>query len=152
MLGKANTFFTCSKATVKRVSSLVVAVFMLQVVAAGFCATMVHAEPVKQVSAMAHCSASSMHVSGLAMSDMQMADMGEHSMEHACSHCDMPDINISFDKTTFSPADLAADMFVVALVLTPSEVDVATFTDAPPYLSQLRTNLHHFNLNLRIRV
>jgi len=152
MLGKVNILFSRSKSVAKRLTGLMLAVFMLQVVAAGFCATMVHAEPVKQVSAMAHCSTSSIHVSSMVMSDMQMSDMDNHAVKHACSHCDMPDINISFDKTTFTPADLAADMFVVAFVSIPSEMGIATFTEAPPYLSQRQTNLHHFNLNLRVRV
>jgi len=155
MLGKANTFFTCSKATVKRVSSLVVAVFMLQVVAAGFCVTLVDAEPLNQVSAMAHCSASAMHKSSLDMAAMHMsdADTDVHTVEHACAHCDLPDIGLTLDKHAFSSAaDVAADYVVIAIAATTADVAIATFAHSPPDTPVSYNTLNSYNLNLRIRV
>jgi len=148
MLGKANILFTRSKAAAKRISHLVLAVFMVQVIAAGFCVPMASAVPVQQVSSMQHCMTGDMpmseHASGMQM-DKSMS-------QHACAHCDMPDISISFDKHSFDTADIAADFVVVALVPTVSDVATATFVVSPPDLQTQYTSLSTYNLNLRIRV
>jgi hypothetical protein len=146
MLGKTNILFTRSKAAAKRISSLVLAVFVLQVVAAGFCVPMVKAAPVKQVSAMEHCMAGNMQMSA------QMQDMDMTMQAHGCPHCDMPDVNISFDKHSFDVADIAADFVLIALVPTALDVPTATFVDSPPDLLAPQTSLTTYNLNLRIRV
>ena len=146
MLGKTNILqrfhFGRSKAAAKRISSLVLAVFMLQVVAAGFCVPTSNATPVQQASAMEHCMDK----------NMSMAGMDKNKAEHACAHCDMPDVSISLDKHSFDVADIAADFVVVALVPTVSDVPTATFVVSPPDLLSPQTSLTTFNLNLRIRV
>jgi len=152
MLGKLNIFFTRSKAVAKRISSLVLAVFMLQVVAAGFCVSTASASPVQQVSAMEHCMTGEVQVVGQMSVQMQGMDMSQNMSLHACSHCDMPDVNISFDKHSFDVADIAADFVVIALVPTVSDVPTATFVVSPPDLQTQYTSLSTYNLNLRIRV
>ncbi len=148
MLGKTNILFKRSKAAAKRISSLVLAVFMLQVVAAGFCVSTASAAPVQQVSAMEHCMVGNMQMSA----QMQGMDMSQKMSPHGCSHCDMPDVNISFDKHSFDVADIAADFVVIALVPTVSDVPTATFVVSPPDLQTQYTSLSTYNLNLRIRV
>ncbi len=146
MLGKANILQRChfgrSKVVAKRISGLVLAVFMLQVVAAGFCVPTASAASVQQVSAMEHCMDK----------NMIMAGMDKSKAGHACAHCDMPDVNIPLDKHSFDVADIAADFVVVALVPTVSDVPAATFVVSPPDLLSPQTSLTTFNLNLRIRV
>ena len=144
MLGKANILFTRSKAAAKRISHLVLAVFMVQVIAAGFCVPMVSAAPVKQVSSMEHCMTGDTSMSGMQM-DKSMS-------KHACAHCDLPDVSISLDKHVFSADDIAVDFVVVAIAATTDDVAVATFSDSPPDLLSPQTSLTTFNLNLRIRV
>ena len=151
MLGKTNILFKRSKAAAKRISSLVLAVFMLQVVAAGFCVSTASAAPVQQVSAMEHCMAGNMPMSAQ-MQGMDMSKMDMTMQAHGCSHCDMPDVNISFDKHSFDVADIAADFVVIALVPTVSDVPTATFVVSPPDLQTQYTSLSTYNLNLRIRV
>lgn len=148
MLGKSNILFTRSKAAAKRMSSLVLSVFMLQVVAAGFCVTTASATPVQQVSAMEHCMAGKMDMT----SQMQGMGMSQNMATHACSHCDMPDVNITFDKPTFDVADFAVDFVVVAIVYTISDIRIATCLGAPPDIGTVSKQLTTFNLNLRIRV
>lgn len=148
MLGKYNILFTRSKAAAKRMSSLVLSVFMLQVVAAGFCVTTASATPVPQVSAMEHCMVGKMDMS----SQMQGMDMSQSMATHACSHCDMPDVNIAFDKPTFDVADFSVDFVVVAILPTTSDIHIATYLDAPPDIGAASKQLTTFNLNLRIRV
>ncbi len=148
MLYQSYNLFSWSKVAAKRATALFVAVFMLQIIAAGFCATMVGAAPAQQVIAGAHCATSAQHLSGLNMANM---DMSSKTTNYACPHCDLPDINVSFDKTTFTTADLSADYFLLAMMPI-ADVVVITFDASPPHLSQLRTSLHSYNLNLRIRV
>jgi len=151
MLGRIKNFFTPTKVAAKRMSSLVLSVFMLQVVAAGFCVSTALAAPVQQVSAMEHCMAGNMQMSAQ-MQDMDMSKMDMTMQAHGCSHCDMPDVNISFDKHSFDVADIAADFVLIALVPTVSDVPTATFVVSPPDLQTQYTSLSTYNLNLRIRV
>jgi hypothetical protein len=148
MLGRIKNFFTPTKVAAKRMSSLVLSVFMLQVVAAGFCVSSVSAAPVQQVSQVEHCMAGNMQMSA----QMQGMDISQNMRSHACAHCDMPDVNISFDKHTFDVADIAADFVLIALVPTVSDVPTATFVVSPPDLQTQYTSLSTYNLNLRIRV
>ncbi len=148
MFGRIQNLFKPAKASAKRISRLVLGVFMLQVVAAGFCVSTASASPVQQVSAMEHCMVSSMQNA----EHMQSMDTNQNMVKHACSHCDMPDVNISFDKHSFDVADIVADFVVVALVPAVSDVATATFVVSPPDLQTQYTSLTTYNLNLRIRV
>ncbi|MCF6208329.1 MAG: hypothetical protein L3J61_02925 [Ghiorsea sp.] len=146
MFGHIKNIFMPLKASAKRISALVLSVFMLQVVAAGFCVSTASASPVQQVSAMEHCMVGNMKM------PVQMQDMNQAVASHACSHCDMPDANISFDKHSFDVADIAVDFVVLALVPTVSDVATATFVVSPPDLQTQYTSLLTYHLNLRIRV
>lgn len=147
MFGFLTQYSLRTKATGQRISSLVLSVFMLQVIAAGFCVSTASATPVSQVSAMEHC------MIGNTSMPMQMQGMDHQKIvKHACSHCDMPDVNISFDKHSFDVANIVADFAVIALVPTVSDVVVATFVVSPPDLQYQYTSLTTYNLNLRIRV
>ncbi|MDQ6983605.1 MAG: hypothetical protein Q9M44_02710 [Ghiorsea sp.] len=153
MFGRIKNLFKPAKASAKRISTLVLSVFMLQVVAAGFCVSTSSASPVQQVSAMEHCMVGNMKMSvQMQGMDMSKMDMNQAVATHACSHCDMPDVNISFDKHTFDVTDVAADFVVLALVPTVSDVATATFVVSPPDLQTQYTSLTTYNLNLRIRV
>ncbi len=144
MFGISTQLFSRSKAAGKRISGLVLSVFMLQVIAAGFCVPTVSAASVSQASNMEHCMTSSM--------DKQTMSMDASMAKHACAHCDMPDVNISLDKVSFNIADIAADFFVVAIVPTALDVEANTFVVSPPDLQTHYTSLSAYNLNLRIRV
>jgi len=149
MLRQFTNLFTWSKAVSRRVTHLVLATFMLQIVAAGFCVTLVNAAPEKQLLAASHCNTASKQMSSMGMTHTAMDDK---AAAHACSHCDLPDVNITFEKTAFSTADFAADLFVLTTILNISDVAMATFTESPPGLSTSLTPLQTFHLNLRIRV
>ncbi len=143
MFGRILSQLLPAKAVSKRISGLVLGVFVLQVIAAGFCVSTASAAPMPQVSSeMAHCMGGNM--SGM--------DMHQGMAKHACSHCDMPDATISFDKHSFDVADWAAHFVVVALVPTVSDVQAATFVVSPPDLQTQYTSLSTYHLNLRLRV
>ncbi len=146
MSGKANILqrlrFGRSKAAAKRISSLVLAVLMLQVVAAGFCMPVSNAAPVSQVSAMEHCMDKT----------MSMADMDKSKAKHACAHCDMPDATVAWDKHTFSSDNIAVTFMVVAMAATIHDMAAPVWVELPPDLFLTPTSLTTFNLNLRIRV
>jgi len=153
MFGRAENISMLLKASAKRISALVLSVFMLQVIAAGFCVSTASASPVQQVSAMEHCMVGNMKMySQMQDMDMSKMDMNQAMATHACSHCDMPAVNISFDKHTFDVVDIVADFVVLALVPTVSDVATATFVVSPPDLQTQYTSLSTYNLNLRIRV
>ena len=153
MFGRIRNLFTPTKTATKRISGLVLSVFMLQVVAAGFCVATASAAPVQQVSAMEHCMAGNMQMSAQMQNmDMSTVDMNQSMSAHACSHCDMPDVSISFDKHSFDAADIVADFVVIGHVPTVSDVATATFVVSPPDLQTQHTSLSTYNLNLRIRV
>ncbi|WP_038247206.1 hypothetical protein [Ghiorsea bivora] len=153
MFGRIKNLFSPAQATAKRISGLVLSVFVLQVVAAGFCVSTASAVPVQQVSAMEHCFAGNMQTSVQTQDiGMSKVDMNQSMVNHTCSHCDMPNVNISFDKHSFNVADIAVDFVVVALVPTVSDVTTATFVVFPPDLQTQYTSLSTYNLNLRIRV
>jgi len=151
MFGRIKNLFKPAKASAKRISALVLSVFMLQVVAAGFCVSTASAAPVQQVSAMEHCMVGNMKMS-VQMQDMDMSKMDMTMETHACPHCDMPDANLSLDKHTFDVSDIVADFIVVALVPMASDVATETFVVSPPDLQTQYTSLTTYNLNLRIRV
>ncbi len=144
MFGSIKNLFKPAKSSAKRLSHLVLGVFMLQVVAAGFCVPMVSAASVSQASNMEHCMTSSM--------DKQTMSMDTSMAKHACAHCDMPDVNISLDKVSFNITDIATDFFVVAIVPTALDVEAGSFVVSPPDLQTHYTSLSTYNLNLRIRV
>ncbi|MDQ7002861.1 MAG: hypothetical protein Q9N02_09290 [Ghiorsea sp.] len=143
MFGFLTQYSLRTKAAGQRISSLVLSVFMLQVIAAGFCVSTASATPVSQVSAMEHCMTRNVSIHGMNDQDV---------VKHTCSHCNMPDANISFDKHSFDVADIVADFVVIALVPTVSDVATATFVVSPPDLQHQNTSLTTYNLNLRIRV
>ncbi|MBN4060538.1 hypothetical protein JYT78_00555 [bacterium AH-315-I20] len=145
MFGISTQFFSRSKAAGQRISGLVLSVFMLQVIAAGFCVPTVSAAPVSQASNMEHCMGSTMN-----MDEMNMMD--ESVVTHACAHCDLPDVSVSFDKHDVDNVSFAADFVVVAIVPTALDVETATFVVSPPDLQTHYTSLSTYNLNLRIRV
>jgi len=148
MLSKANIFFTGSKARLQRISSAILAVFMLQVVAAGFCVSMANAAQVHTasndmpMSVMQHC----------ATSHMTMEHAEKTMNHHACAHCDMPDFSMTFDKHVFSADDIAVDFVVLGLAATTADVAIATFAHSPPDTPLFYNTLNTYNLNLRIRV
>ncbi len=142
MLGKTHILFKHSKAGAKRISSLVLAVFVLQVVAAGFCVPTASAAPVQQASAMEHCMDK----------NMSMAGMDKSKAKHACAHCDMPDVSISLDKHVFTADDIAVDFVIVAMAATTLDMAEPTWAESPPDLLSPQTSLTTYNLNLRIRV
>ncbi|PCI02712.1 MAG: hypothetical protein COB79_01690 [Zetaproteobacteria bacterium] len=148
MFGQMKNLFTPAKTAAKRISGLVLSVFMLQIVAAGFCVTTASAAPSQQVSNMEHCMVGNMQAS----EKMSKMDINQNMATHACSHCDMPDVSIAFDKHTFEAADMAAIAVVLAIVPTVSDVQVSTFLEAPPNILSLQNNLSTYNLNLRFRV
>jgi len=144
MLGKINILFTRSKLAAKRISSLVLTVFMLQVIAAGFCAPMVSVAPVKQVSMMEHCM-----TGGMSMADTSIdKTMGAH----ACAHCDLPDVHLAVDKHSIDAANLVMDLVVLAIVPTALDMKVLAFVDVSPGVLTPQNSLSTFYLNLRTRV
>jgi len=145
MLCFINQFFTRSQTAAKRLSSLLLAVFMLQMIAAGLCAPLLSASPVQTSASMQHCMDD-----GLSMMDETMAD---DSMQiAACVHCDIPDISIFMDKHSFGAADFNADLFVLAVMPTSSDVAVPSLVAFPPVVSALRHSLSSFHLNARFRI
>jgi len=144
-------FFTWFKSAAKRTTGLVLTVFMLQVVAAGFCAPMASATPVKQASSMEHCTSLGMPMAHTIAVDTAVdANM---DMQHACAHCDLPDASIALDKHAFAVADIAAEWMIIAMaVTTTADIAVVSFVNSPQDLRKPSTSLSTFNLNLRIRV
>ena len=144
MFGSIKNLFKPAKASAKRLSHLVLGVFMLQVIAAGFCVPTASAASVSQASNMEHCMTSSM--------DKQTMSMDASMAKHACAHCDMPDVSVSFDKHDVDNVSFAVDFVVVAIVPTALDVEAGTFVVSPPDLQTHYTSLSTYNLNLRIRV
>jgi len=129
----------------QRVAVSVVAVFMLQVIAVGFCVSTAHATATPMVMAqssdMNHCN----HVSMAAEKPMG----NETQAEHVCAHCDFPDVNLVLDKQVLSFDDVTSVLLYVMFVPSVQSVEVEAFTNLSP---PLRTSLFTFDLNQRIRV
>ncbi len=130
--------------TPQRIAQCVMLLFVFQVFAVGLCVPTSLAadlEPTKNEVAQ-HC-----------MSDAVMPDMQQHHSDenaaHACVHCDLPDLLVSADKTTFSLDD-------VALILPLSEQNRVflplRMTYAVCFSPQLQTSLLSHHLNQRFRV
>ncbi|MDQ6981183.1 MAG: hypothetical protein Q9M46_06860 [Ghiorsea sp.] len=145
MFGRIKNIFKPVKASAKRISTLVLSVFMLQVIAAGFCVPTVSAAPVSQASNMEHCIGSSMSMA-------EMSNMDKPMDVHACAHCDLPDVSVSFDKHDVDKISFAVVFVVVAIMPTALDVETAIFVVSPPDLQTQYTSLTTYNLNLRFRV
>jgi len=129
----------------QRIAASVIAVFMLQVIALGFCVSTASATEIpmqmEQTAQMSHCDHSSM------VQDKLMAN--ETQAEHICAHCDFPDVSLILDKQVLSLDDVTAALLYVVLIPSAQSVVVAEFSCLSP---PLRTSLFTFDLNQRIRV
>ena len=103
---------TWDKPRIQRVAVSVVAVFMLQVIAVGFCISAANATAapmmMEQASKMNHCEHSSM------IQDKRMSNKTQ--AEHVCAHCDFPDLNLVLDKQVLSMDDVTSVLLYVVLV------------------------------------
>jgi len=142
---------TWRKSAMKRASSSVIAVFMLQMVAAGFCMPLLAAAPVSAPAMMSHTAhaAEMTHcMTEVKAQQHQHSDVDQTST-HTCAHCDLPDVNISMDKHLFSMDDMGSALLFVTHVAARQSIVVAHFQHLSP---PLRTSLFSFDLNQRIRV
>jgi hypothetical protein len=122
------------------------AVFMLQIIAAGFCVPAAVASPVSMVpqlaSEMNHCKHSAMD------KGVQLHSESD-AVNHVCAHCDLPDLSINLDKQTFDLAHTALILQFVSLVPTVQTIVAPDFHNLSP---PIRTSLYTFDLNQRFRV
>ena len=143
MLSSSLNLFTCAKPRLHRITTIVMAVFMMQVIAAGFCVTTASAAPfsmeVQHASDTDHC----------AGMNMDSAKPKSDKTEHACAHCDLPDVSVCLDKQA-SNIDYVDALFIfVALIPSTHALPVSDYQSLSP---PLRTSLFTFDLNQRIRV
>jgi len=141
----SKNLFAWKKSFSQRIAASVIAVFMLQVIAVGFCVSTANATEMpmamEQAAQMSHCDHSPM------AQDMQMPN--ETQAEHVCAHCDFPDVNLVLDKQVLSMDDVTSALLYVVLIPSAQSVVVVEFTSLSP---PLRTSLFTFDLNQRIRV
>ncbi len=136
------------KAMRPRVAASVMAVFMLQVIAAGFCMPSAAAAPVETAHEMmmAHCDTGS----------SAQVSTHQHSGddEHTCVHCDLPDVNLSVDKDDAHALNHLLNQLALAQLFVAYAPTVAsTIARSSPFLlPPVRTSLDTFDLNQRIRV
>lgn len=144
MLFSSLNLFADAKTRSQRITTAVMAVFMVQIFAAGFCVTTTsaaHAAPAMTAVAN-HCAEMSMD-----MAAPQNSEQGKHA-----SHCDLPDASFILEKLSTSDVDLSIQLYVLAVVPMAFDVEVSSFSTIPLDLVPLRTDLSSFNLNLRTRV
>jgi len=137
-----------------RIAGSVLAVFMLQVIAAGFCMPMANAAVVSKhsdalVTASHHPMNTMNHCQGMKAENMSKAAEQKPAAKHVCAHCDFPDINISLDKLSFD-FDQATTLLFVINVLPPAQtLSLPDFKNLSP---PTRTSLFTFDLIQRFRV
>lgn len=127
-----------------RVAASIMAVFMVQMVAAGFCMPSLSAAAVEtsHEMMMSHCETS------------QATEIDHHHQSsdnaHSCIHCDLPDLSLTFDKDIQAFSHIAPDLLFVAFM--PQLPSVSITGTSLYYSPPLRTSPVTFDLNLRIRV
>ncbi|MDX8383624.1 MAG: hypothetical protein R8M45_06045 [Ghiorsea sp.] len=137
-----------SKNIRQRLVSSVLAVLLLQVIAAGFCVPTAMASgtlpDIKHAVSMQHHEAAPMQ---------HQAAQHHHQSEQdtlACSHCDLPDLILSWDKTNAALAHVVlALIFVQTFDMAQLQAHAAGIHLSPP---PLRTSLLTHDLNQRFRV
>ncbi len=139
-------FLIWNRLSSQRVAGYVLAVFMLQVVAAGFCVPMASAQSAAmekhQLSEASHCMQS-------AMSQQMSHDREHEATTHVCTHCDLPDLAMALDKHVQVMDSGIALLWFVAVVPSVQTIAVTHFQNLSP---PLRTSFFTFDLNQRFRV
>jgi len=135
-------------------ASTVLLVFMLQVIAAGFCMPMANAAVGSKHSdapvATSHHPMNTMnHCQGMKAESMSKAAEQQPAAKHVCAHCDFPDINISLDKLSFDFDQATTVLFVVSVLPPAQTLSLPDFKNLSP---PTRTSLFTFDLNQRFRV
>jgi len=147
----AINLLTWKKRFSQRVAAYVLSVFMLQIIAAGFCISTASAAHVsgatQQNVAKPHCMATTMKSEMLSSHESGMND--KKTVSHVCVHCDLPDLSFAADKLA-TTMDHGSVIFVFVSLLLPTQaINVADFSNLSP---PLRTSLFSFDLNQRFRV
>lgn len=141
---------TWRKSLAQRAAAYVIAVFMLQMIAAGFCVPMASAAATQmekqQTSKATHCMQSPMSQE---MSHEQSQASVNDTVEHVCTHCDLPDLSLLLDKQVQVLDSATPLILFIGLLPSLQTITIADFQNLSP---PLRTSLFTFDLNQRFRV